>query len=436
MLNWIKNNKWFQQESFYSWLIFTFLIGQGLLIAFTSVNIPAGDDWELLRSNGLINGFSLNYVFAFHNEHRIVFTKLLDYFFLNTTGLNFKYQIIFNYFIFSAIVLFIMSFQKKYISDATKGIWILPFFLVSPLIVDNHNWAIQSCFHFCILFGLLSIFLATKEELKLSNFWLAGLLALCSMYSLAAGIFIVFIVFCVLGYRTIFAGNITKTEFVFRLLALVSIVVGVGIWFIDLPHPEGHPPFTWPYHFEFWYFYANLISLGFGYKTSNFVVAFISLGIVVFILLKSYKKAFSFKNFYISFPFFGALAVLAAYASIALTRTGFGIGQAKTSRYGELGMFLVPFIGYLFWDLAKQSPRIQKGFKYFIWFVCLGFLGDYGSYLTYFEVENVRKEALICISGYYSGLNPTGDCPTIYPGPLKEMLDNAKKLNLSWVPEN
>lgn len=428
-----KNIKLPQQEKFYDWATLVFLLGQWIVIALTTVNIPFGDEWENLRPWALPKGFTFEYLFAFHNEHRIVFTKLLNYIFFYTTDWNIKYQVIFNYLIYASLVLFLISFQKKHISGATKGIWVLPFFLASPLIYENHSWAIQSVFHFCVLFGVLSIFYATREKIKNSDYWLSGILAVFSIYSLAAGLFFALITLFVLVYRLALSPKSPWWDVVLKGLAIFVLVGGTAMWFSGYQKQEGHPQFTWPYRPSFWYFYANLISLGFGFRSANGIIALGSLGVVALVLWKNLKRAFSFKQHYISLAFFASLAVLAAFGAITLARTEFGIGQAKTSRYAELGVLLVPFIGWLFWTLAQRSEKFQKGFKYFIWFICLGFAGDY-SYSKYFSIQNVREEGLVCISKYYQGKNMHGDCPDIYPGPIGILLENAKKMSLSWVP--
>jgi hypothetical protein len=427
------NSKIIEQKSFYTWLTLVFLFGQWVLIALTSVNVPAGDEWENLNAGALPSGFSFEYLFAFHNEHRIVFTKLLTYAFFYLTHWNLSYHVIFNYTLFAAVVLFFMFFKKKFISQSSKGLWILPFFLTSPLLIDNHNWAIQSCFHFCVLFGVLGIFFATREHLRNIHFWLAGLLGLGSMYSLAAGAFFTLTVLFVLLYRLLVGPRKSLSEWALQTAAVAALIAGIGAWFIGFHSPSEQPVFTWPYKIDFWYFYANLISLGFGFKTSSAIIAALALGIVAFVLGKSFKAAFSFKQHFVSLGFFGSLAVLGAFGSIALARTGYGIGQAKTSRYAELGVLLVLYIGWLLWKMAQETPKYQRLFKYFIWFVFIGFLGDY-SYPKYFSVAEERQEGLRCISKYYSGENKTGDCPVLYPGPLAERLERAKAMKLSWVP--
>lgn len=432
MFNKIK--KYFEREHFYTAMTLLFLVGQWIIIAITSVNVPAGDEWENLRPEAFPKGFSWEYIFGFLNEHRGVFTRMQNFIFLKLTDWNMVYQIHFNYVLFCALVGFLFYFQKKHILGATKGIWFLLFFLASPIIVDNHNWAIQSFFHYCELFGVLAVYFATKEKLRSSDYWLATLFALCSTYAFAAGMFFAMIVVGVLAYRLIVDKTKSIGNSISRGLPMLLLVAAMGAWFIGYHKPEGHPPLTWPYEWGFWYFYSNLVSLGFGFKTSNAIVALLSLAIVVAVLWKTWKEAFTFKKAYVSFAFFGALAVLGALASIALSRVGFGIGQAKTSRYSELSILLVPFIGWLWWRLAQELPRFKKYHRYFVWFIVLGFAGDY-SYYTYFRVQQERTEALECIAKYYRGENKNGDCPILYPAPIGDRLDRAKELKMSWIPE-
>jgi len=424
-----------ENEKFYTGMTCLFLFIQWIIIAVTSVNVPAGDEWENLNPDAFPNGLTWEYVFGFLNEHRGIFTRLQNYFFYWATDWNMVYQIHWNYIIFCGLVGFLYYFQKKYVVGATKGVWVLLFFLGSPIIVDNHNWAIQSFFHYCELFGVLSIYFATKESLRLKDYWLAAIFAVFSTYAFAAGMFFALVVLSVLVYRLIMDSKKTVANTLSRILPALVLISLMGAWFIGYHKPSAHPPLTWPHEWGFWYFFGNLISLGFGYKSSSAIIAMLALTIVVFILWKNLREAFTFKNRFVSYAFFGALAILGALASIALSRVGFGIGQAKTSRYSELAILLVPFIGWLFWRLAQQSPKYQRGFKYFIWFLFLGFAGDY-SYGTYFRVASERRESLECIASYYRGENKTGDCPILYPGPLGERLDRAKQLKMSWVPEN
>ncbi|MBK7962089.1 MAG: hypothetical protein IPK04_13365 [Bdellovibrionales bacterium] len=101
------------KPAFYPAITIFALLFQWVIIAITSVNVPQGDEWENLVEHGLPQGFSWKYLFAFHNEHRVVFTKLFNYIFLVTSDWNLKYQIIANYLVWSAVVLFLLYVQKN-----------------------------------------------------------------------------------------------------------------------------------------------------------------------------------------------------------------------------------------------------------------------------------------------------------------------------------
>lgn len=80
---------------------------------------------------------------------------------------------------------------------------------------------------------------------------------------------------------------------------------------------------------------------------------------------------------------------------MTLSRAGFGPGQAKTSRYGEVGVLLMVFVGWMFWDYCRETPARAKFYKYFIWFIFLGFAGDF-SYKGYFEVADEKSLPSLC----------------------------------------
>ena len=427
------------KPAFYPAITIFALLFQWVIIAITSVNVPQGDEWENLVEHGLPQGFSWKYLFAFHNEHRVVFTKLFNYIFLVTSDWNLKNQIIANYLVWSAVVLFLLYVQKKYIPNATKGLWILVFFLASPLLIDNHNWGFQVCFHFFLLFGLLSVFVLSRRRMpqpqkQMGVGWatlLASVLALLSLYSFSAGMFFALTCLVMIAVILFSEKGLSKKDLSITLFSVLVLLGGMGLWFVGYEKPLNHPPFIMPYTWTFWTFLTNLISLGFGYKTSSIPIAFIAGGLVFFVLWKSLRKALWFREPYFVFAFFSSMALLGSFVSITLSRAGFGLGQAKTSRYGEIGVLLMIFVGWLFWDYCRGSEVRARAYKYFIWFVFLGFAGEY-SYKGYFTVAEERRESLACVLKYYQGENPKAECPATYPGSLADKLEVAKRMNLSW----
>jgi hypothetical protein len=430
------------KSEFYLGITVFALLAQWVVIAITTVNLPQADEWENLVENALPSGFSWKYLFAFHNEHRVVFTKLMNYVFLYLTDWNMKYQIIANYLVWFSVVLFLLYVQRKYIPKATKGLWFLVFFLASPLLIENHNWGFQNCFHFFLLFGLLSVFVLSQRRMSENHqsnqlglrALIASVLALLSLYSFAAGMFFGLICLAMMTFILIRERGVSKVDIVMSLFAIGILLGGMGLWFVGYEKPVNHPVFVPPYAFAFWTFLTNLISFGFGYKTSSIPIGFVAGGIVFFVLWKSWRKALWFREPYFVFAFFSSLALLGAFVSITLSRAGFGLGQAKTSRYGEIGVLLMVLVGWLFWDYCRESQIRAKAYKYFIWFILLGFVSDY-SYSGYFTVEAERKESLACVLKYYQGENPKALCPATFPISLADKLEVARRMGLSWVPK-
>lgn len=430
-----------ERQDFYTRITFFFLLVQGFIIWITTINIPHADEWENLVEHALPSGFNWQFIFAFHNEHRVVFTKLMNYLFLYISDWNLKFQILGNYFVWVMLVVFLMYVQKKYILNSTKGIWILIFFLSSPLLIENHTWGFQSCFHFYLLFGLLSIFTLIRSQANIEqrdsklglDFMVASLLALFSLYSFAAGMFFAAICLVMMVIKLLSIKRVSHANRALGLIALIMLCLGMGLWLVGYEKPMHHPSMMMPYKWAFWTFFTNLISLGFGYKTESIFIAFVAGGIVLFVLLKSWRKALQFREPFFVFAFFSSLALLGSILSMTLSRAGFGLGQAKVSRYSEVGVLLMLFVGWLLWDYCRVSQNRARIYKYFIWFVFLGFAGDY-SYSRYFAISTERSGTIDCILKYYKGENPTAYCPSSYPGSLAGKLEVAKKMNLSWLP--
>lgn len=423
-----------KDPEFYIKMTVVFLLAQWVVLITTAINIPLSDEWEYLRPDAFLSGFSWKHVFSFHNEHRNVFSNLWNYLFLHLTGWNLKIQAVVNYFFFCALVFFIMRMQNRLIQKTHVGLWIITFFLTSPFMYENHVSSFQSAFHFFLISGIAGIYLATQMELKSWHYLAASLCGLISIYSFGGGWFFGLTVFLILFYRLITQPEKIFSTITIRILVLLLLVGGMALWFVNYPQNNAHPAFAWPHTPEFWRFYTNLMSFGFGYKSKNDFFAIVAFGFCLYLMIKNFKEAFRFRQHYVSIAFFGALAILGVLASIALSRTGFGLGQSKVPRYGEIAIFLAIFLGWLGWRQVQESARFRKAFKFYVGFATIGFLSSY-SYSGYFTVAKVRKAGVKCIQEYYQTREPDKICPTLYPRPISQFLENAEKLDLSWVPD-
>lgn len=158
-----------------------------------AVDVLFYDEWLCLAP---LEDFTLANLFAKHNEHRIVFTKLFSVFFYHISNLNLRYCILFNYFIYLAMVLSLLLLCRHRLKNfAWYPLFFLPFF--SDFLTVNLIWAFQNQFHFMILFAQLAVYFGFFRPQTLINTLLFTFFSLCSMYAMSpvliAGILLVYL---------------------------------------------------------------------------------------------------------------------------------------------------------------------------------------------------------------------------------------------------
>ncbi|MBF0206335.1 MAG: glycosyltransferase family 2 protein [Oligoflexia bacterium] len=194
-----------------------FALKQLYYICQCAVDVPFADEWEALNRGAL--GLELNWqwIFSPHNEHRIIFTKLITYLSYLLDRWNIRHQIIFNYFIFLGVIFLLFKFknlifanfrqkepkegecppQNSQIHRKTSNFLLTPFyffplfvyFLFSPLNFQNHLWGFQNQFHLVLLFSLLATIVGfTKFPLSWNRTILFSLLIVATMFSFSSGV--------------------------------------------------------------------------------------------------------------------------------------------------------------------------------------------------------------------------------------------------------
>ena len=126
--------------------------------------------------------------------------------------------------------------------------------------------------------------------------------------------------------------------------------------------------------------------------------------------------------------------MLGILASIAGARGNFNEGS-KSSRYADFAMMLVPFTAFAWAIILRDRPNLKKYALVGLWlFCCLGFSYKWLWFSVYRVQRDSRKEGVECIKAYYKH-GGQAMCPTLYAAPLESMLDEAKRLNLSFYKE-
>ena len=243
------------------------------IIRHYAVDVPYWDEWEYFKPEALPAGLTWQWLFEFHNEHRIVFTKLLAWLNMKFFGLDFVLQQLFNFGLFGCLLTAIYILMKR-VTGNDRFSWLPLFliFLLSPLNFANHAWAFQSQFHLVLLFAMLALAGAFPERITLPSMLKPSILTILAIYSFSAGpVFSIVYLGCFIIY---IAGNylnnhVTKAA-ALSSLAISSGFIGVGLafWFHGYTKPPLHPELVLPVTTNFWIFFLNLVGLGFGYTAS------------------------------------------------------------------------------------------------------------------------------------------------------------------------
>lgn len=161
-----------------------------------SVNAPFWDQWIYADILGRIhNGtFTFHDIWVQHNEHRLVFPKIIQLSVAMITQWNTRIEVIMNFLItLSAygLMLWMMwrTFKKRsfFIAGAAVTAWLL----FSPLAYINWTWGFQFAFYFSVFATTLAVWALYKNSAtdKMDAwFWLAVSGAIMCNYSMGNGL--------------------------------------------------------------------------------------------------------------------------------------------------------------------------------------------------------------------------------------------------------
>lgn len=400
-----------------------------------AVNVPYYDEWESFNPDQLPAGLTLHWLFAQHNEHRMATNKLLIWLLYQVNGWDVAAHQVLNFILYGALVAFIIYLTTKLAPEAPD--WAAPLFavfLLSTAGIQNHAMAYQSAFHFWLLFFLVSaraLFDAAQRTAVLAAGCAASVL---SIYSLASGV--VSSVVLLAGFALFKAsraygseGGAARRRELLQLLLVAAVIGGaVALWLAGYEKPPQHPTLAGPLSAEFWDYFLNVLSFCFGVdsfsKAAGVVCLLVVLAPVCVPLVKGGRR--SSPERWAAFS--TAACLLAVLASVAAGRAAFGAAQAKSSRYAEFGMVLVPLAAVSWAGLLRHNKRMKAAFLAVLWAaVFAAFLNNW-RFRDYRVEHAARLKGVECVRSYYLA-GGDGLCPVLYPGPLGARLESAKKLD-------
>jgi len=344
-----------------------------LMVAHYKVNVPVWDQWGLVPLLEKTYNHTLNFgdLWEFHNEHRIVFPKIIMLVLAHMSGWDISYELFLNI-IFASGIFIILIYQVRKTCFAQTGlsyIWLIP---VISVIVFSLNqtenwlwgWNIQILLNVLAVVG--GIVLLTSSELNYWKFMLALLLGILATYSYATGI-----VYWLMGIILFFVlplGNKKRKFFIF-FWGLIGTAC-ISSYILGFQRPPYHPAITSFIKFPLKYLQYVATYLGASLFTSDVrpFIAFLAgiSGLIMFgtfstLLLKYYKIKLRTILPWLSLSFYALSVALLT----GVGRMGFGDIQAMSSRYVSFSnLFWITILIFLYILIKENSITLHQKRKW------------------------------------------------------------------------
>jgi hypothetical protein len=399
----------------------------------TAVDIPEWDEWDLLAD--LVPHPTPAWVFRYHNEHRIVLTKvqvLLHYAFDHW---NVAHQQIGNFVIFVGLLILVVGAIRRVSSDMPVWLALLSSGVcLSTLPIQNHTWAFQSGFHFFLLFAMLAQWLLWTETATLPRLLVAAGCLLLSAYSFGAGVGTAAVIAVAYVLYRVFVHSERQPRWAYVAAFAAIVGLGLALWFVP-PPPRGLEA-TYPWEWRFWSFMLQLLTLGVGQVEPTPVRFAVAIAVLILapvsVALASPTLRAQRETWFLASTL---AALIGALVVVTHGRAVFGDLGAKASRYGEIAMLIVPVTVHAYWLVMRRfGSRVQTSVAAAM--AVLSFVGfaDDWRFSAYAEVEAKRQQFEKCVRAELVGHQlSTEECGVAKPPRYDHSLPNAVKLQLSFV---
>lgn len=400
-----------------------------------AVDIPYWDEWEALRPGNLTREFPFHWIFCFHNEHRIVLTKILTWILYWLNDWNLVLNLGVNFGIYALLLICLYRVVRP--SDVNARFWTVALFtfLLSSIAAENHFWGFQSSFHFALLFFFVSLLGLFAEKQRYFELILGTLSCIAATFSLSTGVatsaltILSFSVFKFIRASQCLTVKERNRELKSWILPVGVMCAGLIFWLIGATQLPGHLPYVFPNRTLFWRYFLNIISSGFGVARENTFIGAVCLLWVLIPLVGDYFRDKKSPRGWILRA--GSLGILAALTAITVGRAGFGVEQSKDSRYTEISAMLIPFSAVLWLNWLGMYRRVALIFPVTLFALCLFSFKNYWNCEHYRLANSERVKGLACIEDYYLHQG-SPFCMTLYPLSLEQQLANSAKSKFSF----
>jgi len=346
-----------------------------------SVNMPLWDDYDAvlrflntyIESNESLVKIKL--IFFQHNEHRIVFNRIIELLQFKLMGeINFLYLIIIGNIGWFLTIAFLWRYAKK---REIKIVQFLPVVLIMLSFVHYElmTWAMASLQqYYQILFSLFAIYFLVNNRLIFSFLFMT-----VSIFTSGGGI--VLIPIFLLYFLT---QRDVKNFFITLIVSIILLL----IYFIILHYskPKFHPSILKTLFNPLLVVHYALTFIGNIGKTKlvSLIVGISMLTLFTIIGKKVYNQE--------PFLFWSTLFIIATALVTALARAGFGIKQSLSSKYSVYSVLLLSLI-YLSYLITFKNKKIYL-LGLVVGIVSFSFWFIYGTPWLEIRANALKKEIL------------------------------------------
>lgn len=210
------------------------LVGALLFIVRYSINIPIADQWAIIKH---IDRIDISYLWAQHNEHRILFPKLIFFFLAKMTHWNISYEVLLNWALFTAFICFLyyslIVANKENKKNQTRDFIIIGILAVlsTPIHYQNWLWGFQIQINLTVLASIICFYLvaglAKDAQSPIVLFWrttASTLFMFIACYSFFSGLITAFTVLSMSLYLLLSRKNPLSSG-VMAVFAVMSILL-------------------------------------------------------------------------------------------------------------------------------------------------------------------------------------------------------------------
>ncbi len=341
------------------------------------VDVPYGDEWRFVQllEKYYSDDLTFSDLWAIHNEHIILFPKLVKLSIASLTSYSSRAEMKFLVFLFCSILLILTMKSKDEFNFEIKAIpiWFVPvpFLVLSWMHFENMLTGFQITFVMPLVFSIISLHLidripnASDTKTKYALFIISIFSAIVASYSTSSGLF-VWISGLLMFLIIVFAhpdSILKRFMIIWSILGLMTIGIYLNTSFskmIEVQRASNTP-------LEYLQFFLAMV----GAMVSNSHKIAILFGAICLILCMINlvfilrKKKINDNRFFLSISSY-SLAVLAA---ITFSRTHFGIDFAFASRYMIISLLFVFSIYFLSLKLSNNKPFFSSSIKYAMFLV-------------------------------------------------------------------